>query len=176
MPPAISFRPIEAGDFEFLYLVYASTRSDIEQVQWPEELKQQFLRMQFLAQHTHYQQHYEKAQFQIVLQDNRPVGRLYVDHRPDELRIIDIALLPEHRRQGIGRSIMADLLAEATRQGKPVRIHVERFNPALALYERLGFQKIGDTGVYFLMESQVVQPANQELPDVGCASDHKMVS
>ncbi len=171
MPPAITFRPIEAGDFEFLYLVYASTRSDIEQVQWPEEQKQQFLRMQFQAQHTHYQRHFANARFQIVLRDNRPVGRLYVDHRPDELRIIDIALLPEHRRQGIGRSILADLLAEASRQGKPVRIHVERFNPALALYERLGFQVIGDTGIHFLMESQVVQPANVELPGVVCGSD-----
>lgn len=162
MPPAISFRPIEAGDFEFLYLVYASTRSDIEQVQWSEEQKQQFLRMQFQAQHTHYQQHFENARFQIVLRDDQPIGRLYVDDRPDELRIIDIALLPEHRRQGIGRSILTDLLAEATRQGKPVRIHVERFNPALALYERMGFQKIGDTGVHLLMEAQVGLPAKFE--------------
>jgi hypothetical protein len=44
------------------------------------------------------------------------------------------------------------LLAEAAQAGKPVRIHVECFHPALGLYERLGCASAGDTGVYFLLE------------------------
>ena len=47
---------------------------------------------------------------------------------------------------------MGDLLVEAARDRKPVRIHVERHNPALRLYERLGFVRLGDNGVYYLME------------------------
>ena len=79
-------------------------------------------------------------------------GELALDRRPDEFRIIDIALLAEARRQGIGSHLLREILAEAGRAGLPVRIHVEQNNPALGLYHRLGFRQIGDEGVYYLME------------------------
>jgi ribosomal protein S18 acetylase RimI-like enzyme len=82
----------------------------------------------------------------------RPIGRLYVDRREDEIRIIDIALFPEHRGKGIGSRIMETLLDEGKDSGKPVTIHVEKNNPALRLYRRLGFTKVEDQGVYDLME------------------------
>jgi ribosomal protein S18 acetylase RimI-like enzyme len=66
--------------------------------------------------------------------------------------MVDIALLPEYRRAGIGSAILKDLLAEGARGGKRVSIHVEIFNPALALYERLGFRKLREHGVYHFME------------------------
>lgn len=87
-----------------------------------------------------------------MLSHDRPIGRLYVDRRADEIRVVDIALLPEHRRQGIGSALLENILAEAAAAHKPVRIHVEKFNPALRLYQRLGFHQVRDTGVYFLME------------------------
>ena len=81
-----------------------------------------------------------------------PVGRLYVARWQDEIRIVDIALLPPYRNTGLGTTILRDLLAEAAVAHKPVRIHVEKFNPALRLYERLGFVPIADKGVYLFME------------------------
>ena len=119
---------------------------------WSESEKAEFLRQQFEAQHRFYREQFADAAFDIVLLDDRPVGRLYVDRRADEIRIIDIALLPEARGRGVGTSLMNDLLAEAARRGQPVRIHVERNNPALRLYGRLGFEQIEDQGVYYLME------------------------
>ncbi len=81
------------------------------------------------------------------------VGRLYVARWPEEIRIVDIALLPEHRGAGIGTSLLEDLVAEAERAGKSLSIHVERFNvQALRFYERLGFETKADKGVYLLME------------------------
>jgi ribosomal protein S18 acetylase RimI-like enzyme len=121
-------------------------------VGWTEEEKADFLRMQFEAQHTYYQQMFPDASFQLILREDTPIGRLYIDRRSDEIRIVDIALLPEHRDRGIGSAIMRDILAEGKAQGLPVRIHVERNNPALRLYRRMGFKKIGETGVYLLME------------------------
>ena len=153
MTPSVTLRPVTPDDEVFLYQLYSSTREqELARVPWDEEAKKSFLEMQFKAQAQHYQQQYADAEFQIILCDSRPVGRLYVDRRDDELRIIDIALLPEHRNAGIGSALLNDLLGEAAEAGKPVRIHVERFNPALRLYERLGFTHIGDTGVYYLME------------------------
>jgi GNAT superfamily N-acetyltransferase len=151
----ISFRPITEDDLEFLYRVYASTReAEMALLAWSDREKEDFLRFQFKAQHTYYQQHFAKTQFDLILLDGQPIGRLYLDRRSDEVRIVDIALLTQHRGQGIGGQIMGDILQEARRAGLPVRIHVEQNNPALRLYYRLGFKEIGDEGVYYLMEWQ----------------------
>jgi ribosomal protein S18 acetylase RimI-like enzyme len=153
MNPTITFRPIGPDDEPFLYRVYAGTRTEeLAPLPWDAAQKEAFLRMQFTAQHRHYQDQFPDASFEVVFADAHPVGRLYVQRSPEELHVIDIALLPEHRRAGIGTALLNDLLAEADQDGVPVRIHVERFNPALRLYERLGFTVIGDTGVYFHME------------------------
>lgn len=160
MTPPITFRPVEADDQELLYGVYASTRTEeLAPVPWTEAQKEAFLRMQFRAQTLDYQANYPDAERRLILVDGVPAGRLYVDRREDEVRIVDIALLPAHRGAGVGGAILRDLLAEAAAAGKPLRIHVEQVNPALRLYERLGFKRIGDTGVYYLMEWKAAAPA-----------------
>lgn len=153
MAPSISFRPIRDDDQEFLYRVYASTRKEeMALAPWDNTEKERFLRSQFALQHQHYQRYSSGARFEIILRDDEPIGRLYVERRDDEIRIVDIALLPAYRGAGIGGRILHDLLEEAAVAKKPVRIHVEQNNPALRLYERLGFEKIGETGIHFLME------------------------
>lgn len=150
---AIAFRPIGADDMAFLSQVYASTREEeLAVTGWSAAQKEAFLTMQFNAQHSHYQEHYPGAAFQVILLDEQPAGRLYLDRWPGELRIVDIALLPAYRGRGVGSTILEAILAEGRRLDLPVRIHVERFNPALRLYMRLGFRLADDKGVYYLME------------------------
>jgi ribosomal protein S18 acetylase RimI-like enzyme len=93
--------------------------------------------------------------FDVVLVEGEPAGRLYVDRRDDEIRIVDIALLPEHRGHGIGTSLLGELLSEADAARKRVTIHVERLNPARRLYERLGFSVAEDKGIYLFLERRV---------------------
>ena len=151
----LSLRPCTPDDQPFLERVYASTRAEeMQQVPWTDEQKTEFLRFQFDAQHRYYQEHFPKASFDVILRGEEPVGRLYVDRRDDEFRLIDIALLPECRGSGLGGALLDDLLAEAKDAGKLVRIHVEHNNPAMRLYLRLGFEKIEEQGVYHLMEWQ----------------------
>ena len=119
---------------------------------WNAAEQEAFLRGQFNAQHRYYQQQFPTATFDVVTVGETPIGRLYVDRRPDEIRVIDIALLPEHRGCGLGGAMMQDILNEALRTARPVRIHVESNNPARRLYERLGFHPIEEQGVYDLME------------------------
>lgn len=121
-------------------------------VDWTDGMKDSFIRQQFNAQHAWYQEHYQGATFDVILVDGAPAGRLYVHRRPKEIRLVDIALLPEFRKGGLGTSILRDLLAEGEAAGKPVTIHVEVYNPAMRLYERLGFRPVEDRGVYRLME------------------------
>lgn len=149
----MALRSITPEDHGFLCRVYASTRAEeMARVPWSAEQKDQFLRFQFDAQHKYYMEHFPRAAFDLVVLDGEPVGRLYVDRRDDEIRLIDIALLPEHRDSGLGGSLMREILAEGAATRKLVRIHVEHDNPAMRLYRRLGFRKIENQGVYHLME------------------------
>jgi len=149
----VVLRPMTEADRELVYRIYADTRmEEIALAPWSEQEKEDFLRMQFRAQHEYYQKHFPAASFDIVEKAGKPIGRLYLDRRPDELRIIDIALFAAQRGQGIGGALMRRVLDEAAMLGKPVRIHVERNNPAMRLYERLGFNQVEDKGVYWLME------------------------
>jgi ribosomal protein S18 acetylase RimI-like enzyme len=160
LPPTITFRPIRPEDGEFLYRLYASTREEeLAQTDWGAEQKEAFLRQQFAAQHHHYQTYYPEASFDLIVEGGRPVGRLYVSRWEREIRMVDIALAPEARGRGLGTALVRDLLAEGERAGKPVTIHVEMYNPALRLYERLGFRRIGERGPYFLMEWRPGAPA-----------------
>ena len=153
MSAFVELVPIEAEDAEFLLRVYAGTRQEeLELVPWSEAEKETFLRQQFRAQHTHYQEYFPHARFDVILVDGDPAGRLYVDRARDEIQIIDLALLPEYRGRGIGGSLMHQLLAEASAKALPVRIHVERNNWAFGWYQRLGFEVIEDKGVYYYME------------------------
>jgi ribosomal protein S18 acetylase RimI-like enzyme len=150
---SVSFRPIAENDLPFLLQVYASTRTEeMAMVPWADEEKQQFLAMQFQAQHTHYMQHYPEAKFDIIVWRDNRVGRLYIGEWATEVRIIDIALLPEYRNQGLGSFLLNGLMEHATGEQKTLSIHVEQNNPAMRLYKRLGFQKINSHGVYDLME------------------------
>ena len=149
----ITLRAIQPEDMDLLYGVYASTRAEeLMPVPWSETQKADFLRSQFNAQHSYYIKHYPQARFQVIELDGAPAGRLYVDERASEIRIVDIALLPEFRRRGAGTRLLCDILAEGKRLNVPVTIHVERFNPALRLYEQLGFRMAEDRGVYYFMK------------------------
>lgn len=148
----LTFRPITDADLPFLARVYASTRTEeLAVTPWTEAQKAAFLDMQFQAQHTHYQRTYREADWLVIMRGGEAIGRLYIDRRPREHGIIDIAFLPEHRGHGLGAALLCDLIDEAAAADKAVVIHVEKYNPAMRLYRRLGFKTEADNGVYDLM-------------------------
>ena len=156
----IELRAVEEGAKDFLFSVYASTRADeMARVDWNNEKKEAFLRMQFTAQSQFYVENYPGATFQVIMLNDQPVGRLYIHRRKDEIRIMDIALLPEYRNLGIGSALLQDILEQGKNLNLPTTIHVEQFNPALRLYKRKGFRQKEDKGVYLLMEWS---PENKE--------------
>ena len=150
---SVALRPAGEEDRAFLRSVYRSTREDeLALTGWDDAQKDAFVAMQFEAQHRYYAEQYAGASFDVVMVDGEPAGRLYVARGPKEIRIVDIALLPQYRNQGIGIGLLRDILAEGAARRHPVTIHVERFNPALRLYDRLGFAPMADRGVYLLLE------------------------
>ena len=70
-----------------------------------------------------------------------------------EIRLVDIAVLPEFRNQGIGSFALGRLLDEAKSKGKYVDLQVLKTNsPAIRLYERFGFENTGEDDLYLAMQ------------------------
>jgi ribosomal protein S18 acetylase RimI-like enzyme len=151
----LTLREATVEDEPFLFRVYAdSRREELAHVPWTDEQRHAFLASQFAAQYRYYRENYDGATYQIVLADEQPVGRLFVARWPDEIRVMDIALLTEYRGAGVGTRVMRELCDEADAIGTPIGIHVEKQNAARRLYARLGFEERQDRGVY----SYLVRP------------------
>ena len=146
---AFALRAALPTDVEFEQLLYASTREDLRPL--GPEVFDGLIGMQFRAQSMSIKLDHPRADRKIVLVDDAPVGRLVVDASANYVELIDIALLPDYRNQGVGTSVLRSVLAQADRIGRVVRLHVEKQNRAVRLYERLGFAITGDAGMYLAM-------------------------
>ena len=159
VPPALAargfaLRPETEADVPFLRRLYVSTRWEevAPIIDWSETQKVTFLESQFTLQRHHYLRYYASTDRAILEQDGVPVGRLYIDRQTGTLLVVDIALLPEWRGGGVGTALMQAVIAEAHAAGKTVTITVEKLNPALRLYRRLGFRDVADKGIHWIME------------------------
>jgi ribosomal protein S18 acetylase RimI-like enzyme len=149
---ALALKPVDSGDEAALLAIFASTRQEErEQFGWPESQWDAFIRQQFIAQHTQYSTAYANPSFSLVMRGGEVAGRLYVDRGSQEIRVVDIALLPAHRRQGVGRQLLQDLIDESDALGIALGLHVEKNNPILDFYRHLGFVTEADRGVYWYM-------------------------
>lgn len=150
MSSHLTLRPVEAGDQSFLLALVESTREDLAILD--HTVKAMLVRMQYEAQLTDYRRRFPGLEESIVLADGVATGRLYVARSSDQIRLVDISLLPEFRGQGIGYRLLARLQDASQRSGLPLRLHVLQGNPAGALYRRLGFQPGETDGLYLAME------------------------
>lgn len=150
---AVTLRPATDSDYDFMRLLYHSTRvEEMQHFPFDEAQKAEFLDSQFSAQFEHYRIHYPTVERNIIVRDGQPIGRIWIDEWKSEIRLVDIALMPEWRGTGVGTELVRSVLARGRAAGKPVTIHVEAFNPALRIYQRLGFQKVDTNGIYYLMK------------------------
>jgi GNAT superfamily N-acetyltransferase len=150
---SIALRPAESSDEVFLFDLYASSRGDdLAAMGWDAAQIRDFLKTQYAAQQRFFQANYPEADEWMVLLESQAIGRLVVHRTQQEIRVVDIALLPEYRNTGIGTRLLRELLAEAERLRKPFRIQVMRSSAAVTLCERLGLTKTGETGSHYQME------------------------
>ena len=149
----ITLRAVTPEDEEFLFTLYKSSRGDdLRGLGWSEDRISEFLEMQYEARQRLHGNDYQNATDELVLLDGKPAGHLSIERREDEIRCVDIALLPEKRRAGIGTLLIRGLQDEARGANKPLRLQVIRFNRAVTLLERLGFARTSETGTHFQME------------------------
>jgi GNAT superfamily N-acetyltransferase len=151
--PGITLRPESAEDEPLLFELYAETRAaELDGVGWDPAMRRSFLTMQFKAQRQGYRTMFPEAAFSIIITDDRPAGRIVVNRTEGEIRLVDLVLLPPYRGRGIGTQLLTGLCAQAVEGKKALRLHALKGSRARRLYERLGFRKVDETGVYDQME------------------------
>jgi ribosomal protein S18 acetylase RimI-like enzyme len=165
--PALSFRAVVTTDSAFLCEVYRTTRWDeLAVTGWSDEAKRAFLLQQFDCQSRDWGHNYPNMDRRIIRVNDADAGRLYLDRRvaDRDLRVVDIALLPAFRGQGVATRIFSDLFTEADERQWRVSVHVEQNNPAKRLYLRLGFAPVNLHGIYLLMARAAPRLAPQPSP------------
>jgi ribosomal protein S18 acetylase RimI-like enzyme len=150
----VELRPVAPDDDEFLLAVYGSTRAEeLGQVEWAEGQKATFLRWQFDLQRREYDGRFPDAAYYVVMVDQQPAGRIWVGTDNEQIRLLDIGLLPEFQNRGVGTALLQRLIAYAASERKALRHMIFVLNNnAERFYERLGFKQIEEFGAYKHME------------------------
>lgn len=147
MTDKIALRPVCEDDGEFLFSVYASTRSgEVAAFGWPEDQQNAFLRMQFEMRRRSYLMQYPQAENSVILCGGAPAGSIIINRTTEHISVTDIAVIPEFQGRGIAGQIIAELQHEAESAGVPVVLCVDKANlKARKLYDKLGFEPMGET-------------------------------
>lgn len=153
----LKLRPVAPGDERFLLSVYDSTRAnELAQAEWQEGQREAFVKWQFDLQRREYDARFPDAEYNVILIDDQPAGRIWIGRDAAQIRLLDIALLPEFQNRGAGTRLLRQLIDESRASGKPLRHMVFVLNnDAHRFYERLGFAVIDDLGAYKHMEWDV---------------------
>lgn len=166
-PGPFTLRSAVPDDEAFLYELYGGTRrEEIAAWGWDSAREQMFLKLQFTAQRRHHDIAFPDADHKIILSNDRPIGLIVVFRTAREIRLVNIALLPEQRGSGIGAWLIRSLLEEAKQAGKPVTLHVDKLNRAARFYQRLGFSITGDTGTDYKMEWRPGESSTDRRPEL----------
>lgn len=156
MKNQISLRAVTPQDREFLLRVYATSREiELSVLPFDETQKRAFCEHQLDAQTNYYEEKYPQATHDIILLDDESVGRAYVNRGDKLISILDIAVLTEHRKKGVGTHIIKSLQDEAASSEKRVGVYVETFNPSQKFFRDLGFELVesDEMNLYFEWKS-----------------------
>ena len=146
--------PEAPEDADFRYRLFCDSRlPEWYRVELPPEVRAQLMRHQFAAQTMTYRQRFPAARHDIIWLADERIGRIVVNRPGDQVHIVDHAIVPALRNQGIGTTIMRALMDEAATASLPVRLKVASSNdPSLRLYLRLGFTPIAEVPAYIELE------------------------
>jgi len=139
----IAVREATNSDDSFLRTLYRSIREpERAWVPWSDDEWGRFVDLQFQARSASYSHQFPELLRYILETDGNPRESIWIHETPQELRLVDLALLPEVRNQGIGTAALKDIQSDATKRSRPVVLHVYSDNPALRLYQRMGFSTV----------------------------------
>lgn len=154
----ITLRPAVPQDFDYCQRLYFSgMKRIIEELHLDRD-----------AQAIGLQQQWELAQVHIIMLDGLDVGWLQSVQQGDGLSIRQLFVDGPFQRRGIGTEVLNRLIGEAALLNQAVRLSVAKMNPALRLYERLGFYITHEDDRKFYMKRDAGAPS----PAQGSTSRH----
>ena len=141
----ITLRPAEQNDANFLWELHVDAlKPHVSMVYgWDEAFQRRY-----------YHENYSTLHNQVIQYQGVDVGVLAIEETPLGYILSSIELLPSYQGIGIGTSLITDLLERAAVRGLPVSLRTLKNTPARPLYERLGFQIIGETEVHYWMRKE----------------------
>ena len=151
----IQLRAVEEKDTAFIEAVYRTTReAELNLTNWSEYQKSAFINMQSAAQLAEYKTKFPDARFQVIIYNKKDAGRFFTCETENDIRLLDITILPEFTGKGIGTNLLNRLIQRSNKIQKKISLHVIASNPAMKLYQRLGFVHIKNEGFYYYMERE----------------------
>ena len=141
---AVTLRPATPEDVEFACRVSTETMRDHALAtfgSWSEDEVRQRCSGNIAAGLT-----------RIIVREGVRIGIYVVERAPDHVQLLQIFILPDYQRLGIGSHLIERLLAEARAARLPLRLRVLRVNPAFELYRRMGFKVVQETPERYFME------------------------
>ena len=148
---AITRRPATPADKPLLRSLFAD--SHLELAVLPTDTRFVLIDMQFRAQRRMYATTHPNAVNEILVVDDKPVGRLLVDDTGAVTHILDITIALGHRRLGVAGALLADVLGAADADHRHCRLTVWVGNTAaVTLVEHAGFTPVADQGGYVTYE------------------------
>ena len=151
----IQLRTVEEKDTAFIETVYRTTReAELDLTNWSEMQKGAFISMQSAAQMAEYKTKFADVRFRVIMYNGKNAGRFYTGENENEIRLLDITLLPAFRGKGIAKYLLQQLIERSNKDQKKLSLHVESSNPVLKLYQRLGFIHVKNNGRHCYMERQ----------------------
>nr|WP_315217033.1 GNAT family N-acetyltransferase [uncultured Duganella sp.] len=138
--PGLDLRPATDADQPLLAALYRATRDDLTRLGDGPAIDS-LIAMQQRVHAEGQRRQYPCARQWLLHRDGRCVAQLVLDWRPHRLHLIDIAVLPEARGQGVARALLRWVQQQAQIAGVPLDLQVRRDNhPARHLYLDLGFR------------------------------------
>ena len=144
-PTQIGFRQAQDRDADFLYALHVATMKEYVDRTWGWDDG---------FQEAIFRKNHNPAEMQIITGNGQDIGMISVEERGKEFFLRTIAIHPTYQRQGLGTSIIQQIIADAARQMKSTSLRVLKVNPAKRLYERLGFRIIEETPTHYIMSTQ----------------------
>ena len=152
LPAGLNLRPQRDSDAVFVATLYNSTRDDLYLADAENDFIEELIEMQFRAQREGYGQQFPNAMYFIIELHQQPIGRAAVDFGPNEVRMIDLSLIPPARNKGYGTNVIRALQIAANQVRTPLTLTVLMNNPRAAqLYANLGFRIEQQTPSHALM-------------------------
>jgi ribosomal protein S18 acetylase RimI-like enzyme len=109
-------------------------------------VKRQGLEWDEVKEDKHHRELFDQEELRMIMHKGKRAGYVGVSYDAQKDRVVlgRFCLAAEYQGRGIGSTVMRKILSEAVWRGRTVFLEVLLKNPASRLYERMGFNRIGE--------------------------------